>query len=100
MCPIYRDIYFVLPSASDILRYILSCRAIAIYDLPINLRYIYKRVSPLVDNEDEEEDDDANPEIGLDQIRCDVWLDYYGVVEPTPTAKIFKHEKYIDLNLI
>ena len=29
--------------------YILSCRAIAIYDLPINLRYIYKRVSPLID---------------------------------------------------
>ena len=25
-----------------------SCRAIAIYDLPINLRYIYKRVSPLL----------------------------------------------------
>ena len=48
VCPIYRDIYFVLPSASDILRYILSCRAIAIYDLPINLRYIYKRVSPLL----------------------------------------------------
>ena len=46
--PIYCDIYFVLPSAFDILRYILSCRAIAIYDLPINLRYIYKRVSPLV----------------------------------------------------
>ena len=48
MHPIYCDIYFVLPSAFDILRYILSCRAIAIYDLPINLRYIYKRVSPLV----------------------------------------------------
>ena len=47
MHPIYCDIYFVLPSAFDILRYILSCRAIAIYDLPINLRYIYKRVSPL-----------------------------------------------------
>ena len=45
---IYCDIYFVLPSAFDILRYILCCRAIAIYDLPINLRYIYKRVSPLV----------------------------------------------------
>ena len=29
-----------LPSASDILRYILSCRANAIYGLPINLRYI------------------------------------------------------------
>ena len=41
------DIHFVLPSAFDILRYILSCRAIAIYDLPINLRYIFKRVSPL-----------------------------------------------------
>ena len=48
MHPIYCDIYFVLPSAFDILRYILSCRAIAIYDLPINLRYIYKRVSPLL----------------------------------------------------
>ena len=46
--PIYCDICFVLPSASDILRYILSCRTIAIYDLPINLRYIYKRVSPLL----------------------------------------------------
>ena len=32
MHPIYCDIYFVLPSAFDILRYILSCRAIAIYD--------------------------------------------------------------------
>ena len=48
MHPIYCDMYFVLPSAFDILRYILSCRAIAIYDLPINLRYIYKRVSPLM----------------------------------------------------
>ena len=46
--PIYCDICFVLPSASDILRCILSCRTIAIYDLPINLRYIYKRVLPLV----------------------------------------------------
>ena len=36
-----------LPSASDILRYILSCRASAIYGLPINLRYIWKRCSPL-----------------------------------------------------
>ena len=48
MHPIYCDIYFILPSAFDILRYSLSCRAIAIYDLPINLRYIYKRVSPLL----------------------------------------------------
>ena len=46
--PIYCDICFILPSASDILRYILYCRTIAIYDLPINLRYIYKRVSPLI----------------------------------------------------
>ena len=39
---------FLLPCLSyDILRYILSCRAIAIYDLPINLQYIFKRVSPL-----------------------------------------------------
>ena len=30
-----------------------------------------------VDDKDEEEDDDGNPEIGLDQIRCDVWSDYY-----------------------
>ena len=46
--PIYCDIYFVLPSAFDISRYILSCRAIAIYDLPINLRYIHKRVPSLI----------------------------------------------------
>ena len=38
----------MLPSAFDILQYIFSCRTMAIYDLPINLRYIYKRVSPLV----------------------------------------------------
>ena len=37
------------------------------------------------DDEDEEEDDDANPEIGLDQIRCDVWLHDYGLVGGTPT---------------
>ena len=43
-----RGLILSLPSASNILRYILSCRAIAIYDLPINLRYIYKRVLPLV----------------------------------------------------
>ena len=48
MHPIYCDIYFVLPSAFDILQYIFFCRAIPIYDLPINLRYIYKRVSPLI----------------------------------------------------
>ena len=48
MHPIYCDIHFVLPSAFDILRYILSSRTIALHDLPINLRYIYKRVLPLV----------------------------------------------------
>ena len=32
--------------------YILSCRASAIYGLPIKLRYIYKRVSPLVGGSD------------------------------------------------
>ena len=40
-----------LPSASDILRYILSCRASAIYGTPINLRYItsdISRCSPLL----------------------------------------------------
>ena len=36
------------PECTDILRYILSCRASAIYGLPINLRYIWKRCSPLV----------------------------------------------------
>ena len=48
---IYYNIHgliLTLPSASDILQYILSCRASAIYGLPINLQYIYKRVSPLV----------------------------------------------------
>ena len=40
-----------LPSGSDILPIYWSCRASAIYDLPINLRYIYKRVSPLVASE-------------------------------------------------
>ena len=41
-------IYLNLPSGSDIPRYILTCRAIAIYGLPINLRYFYKRVSSLL----------------------------------------------------
>ena len=36
------------PECTDILRYILSCRASAIYGLPINLRYIYKRFSSLL----------------------------------------------------
>ena len=37
-----------LPSGSDILPIYWSCRASAIYDLPINLRYIHKRVPALV----------------------------------------------------
>ena len=37
-----------LPSGSDILPIYWSCRASAIYDLPINLRYIHKRVPSLV----------------------------------------------------
>ena len=37
------------PSDSHILRYILSCWASVIYGLPINLQYIYRRVSPLLD---------------------------------------------------
>ena len=37
-----------LPSGSDILPNFWSCRASAIYDLPINLRYIHKRVPALV----------------------------------------------------
>ena len=37
-----------LPSVSDILRYILPCRASAIFGMPIILRYIYKSVSPLL----------------------------------------------------
>ena len=36
-----------LPSGSDILPIYWSCRVNAIYDLPINLRYIHKRVPPL-----------------------------------------------------
>ena len=44
----YIAIYLSLPSGSDISQYILTCQAIAIYGLPINLRYIYKRVSSLV----------------------------------------------------
>ena len=36
-------------NGSDILQYISTCRASAIYGLPINLRYIYKRVSALQD---------------------------------------------------
>ena len=37
-----------LPSGSDILPIYWSCRASAIYDLPINLRYIHKRVPALM----------------------------------------------------
>ena len=37
-----------LPSGSNILPIYWSCRASAIYDLPINLRYIHKRVPSLV----------------------------------------------------
>ena len=37
-----------LPSGSNILPIYQSCRASAIYDLPINLRYIHKRVPALV----------------------------------------------------
>ena len=40
-----------LPSGSDISQYILTCRASMIHGLPINLQYIYKRVSSLVDTE-------------------------------------------------
>ena len=36
-----------LPSGSDILPIYWSCRASAIYDLPINLRYIDKRIPAL-----------------------------------------------------
>ena len=44
----YIAIYLSLPSGSDISRYILPCRASTIHGLPINLRYIYKRVSSLI----------------------------------------------------
>ena len=37
-----------LPNVTDISRYIQACRASTIYGLPINLRYIYKRVWALV----------------------------------------------------
>ena len=36
-----------LPSGSDILRYVWTCRASAIYDMPINCRYIQKRCPAL-----------------------------------------------------
>ena len=37
-----------VPSGSDILRYIWTCRASAIYDIPINWRYIHKRCPALI----------------------------------------------------
>ena len=37
-----------LPSGSDILRYIWTCRASAIYDIPINCRYIQQRCPALM----------------------------------------------------
>ena len=37
-----------LPNVTDISRYIQACRASTRYGLPINLRYIYKRVWALV----------------------------------------------------
>ena len=50
-CNIYQNNQDLsLPSGSDILPIYWSCRASAIYDLPINLRYIHKRVPSLVRN--------------------------------------------------
>ena len=65
------DIYLSLPSESDILRYILTCRASAIYGLPINLRYIYKRVSSLVG---------TWPDLAKVSIPCKQWWEYEGTV--------------------
>ena len=48
-CNIYQNNQDLsLPSGSDILPIYWSCWASAIYDLPINLRYIHKRVPALV----------------------------------------------------
>ena len=48
-CNKYQNIQDLsLPSESDILPIYWSCRVNAIYDLPINLRYIHKRVPPLI----------------------------------------------------
>ena len=48
------------------------------------------------DNEDEDEDDgDANPEIGLDQTRCDVWPDNYGLEPPSHQQQEYSNMKYI-----
>ena len=48
-CNIYQNNQDLsLMSGSDILPIYWSCRASAIYDLPINLRYIHKRVPALV----------------------------------------------------
>ena len=41
-----------LPSGSDILPIYWFCRASAIYDLPINLRHIHKRVPALLNSHD------------------------------------------------
>ena len=47
-CNIYQNNQDLsLPSGSDILPTCWSCRASPIYDLPINLRYIHKRVPAL-----------------------------------------------------
>ena len=49
-CNKYQNIQDLsLPSESDILPIYWSCRVNAIYDLPINLRYIHERVPPLID---------------------------------------------------
>ena len=46
------------------------------------------------DNEDED-DGDANPEIGLDQTRCDVWPDNYGLEPPSHQQQEYSNLKYI-----
>ena len=46
------------------------------------------------DNEDED-DGDANPEIGLDQTRCDVWPDNYGLEPPSHQQQEYSNVKYI-----
>ena len=45
------------------------------------------------DNEDED-DGDANPEIGLDQTRCDVWPDNYGLEPPSHQQQEYSNVKY------
>ena len=42
-----------------------------------------------------EGDGDANPEIGLDQTRCDVWPDNYGLEPPSHQQQEYSNVKSV-----